>query len=209
MQKVFIECGMDHVFYDMTITNTWINNFPNFLMDNAYRKWSSNALSKSSLLNYNLIKNRPHLEDYLLCNVDFYAASLKFKARSNTLPVNGRTHVWNVDKNSICTLCNHETEDLKHFMFVCNALQNVRVAEYRNLENQLSINNLDYIWQLFISSDIKVKMCFMLGISKDYFLDISSFDVDVDCMLNIFDSTCKSFLKKAWTLRNVIIASSN
>ena len=54
-------------------------------------------------LNYNdylLCKNKPSLENYLLCKLYFYGAALKFKARSNTLALNGRAHSWkpNIDR---------------------------------------------------------------------------------------------------------------
>ena len=53
---------------------------------------------------------------YLLCSKDFFAASLKFKARSNTLQLNDRTYPWNNDGNNICPLCKNGIEDLKHML---------------------------------------------------------------------------------------------
>jgi hypothetical protein len=201
LQNVFVDCGMDHVFNDMlTNANKWVSNFNYILEDNNNRNWLNNVRSKSSLLNYVLFKTKPYLEDYLLCNNDFYAASLKFKARSNTLSLNGRTHLWNKNGNSICPLCKNGTEDLKHFLFVCNTLKDIRAAEYLSLEHQLNNNDLNSIWCLFIASDLNIKTCLILGLSKDYFLNMRS--IDIDCMCNIFDSVCKSFLKRAWNLRN-------
>ena len=79
-----------------------------------------NILLKSSLRNYALLKDKPRLEDYLLCSKDFFAASLKFKAKSNTLQLNDRMYHWNNDGNNIiCPLCKNGIEDLKHFMFIC------------------------------------------------------------------------------------------
>ena len=71
---------------------------------------------------------------------------------SNTLQLNDRTYHWNNDGNNICPLCKNGIEDLKHFMFICKPLQCIRAAEYKSLENQLKTNNLEAIWQLFISS---------------------------------------------------------
>ena len=119
------------------------------------------------------------------------------------MQLNDRTYHWNNDGNNICPLCKNGIEDLKHFMFICKSLQCIRATEYKSLENQLKTNNLEAIWQLFISSDLNVKTCFLLGLSKDLFVDIVS--IDVNCALNIFDQVCKSFLKKAWCLRNEIV----
>ena len=150
------------------------------------------------------IKSKPELEQYLLCNLDFHAASLKFKARSNTLPINGRTYSWNPDKDSVCPLCKEGTEDLRHFLFICRTLRDIRVTEYHKLEYELVTNNLNQIWHWFISSNLNVKLCLMLGISKEIIPENYSdtcWPTDINYILCIFDSFCKSFLKKAWNLR--------
>ena len=196
--------GFDHAFDNIPINDkTFLYRFGNVVLDVNNQNWKNSVQLKSSLRNYALLKDNPRLEDYLLCNKEFFAASLKFKARSNTLQLNDRTYHWNNDGNNICPLCKNGIEDLKHFMFICKPLQCIRAAEYKSLENQLKTNNLEAIWQLFISSDLNVKTCFLLGLSKDLFVDIVS--IDVNCALNIFDQVCKSFLKKAWCLRNEIV----
>jgi len=207
VDNVLIECGMDHVLNYWSpndMTNSWVNSYLNISTDNAKLKWYQNVQSKSSLLNYALLKDKPFLEEYLLSDLDFYASSLKFKARSNTLPLNKRTCAWkNGPDVSLCTLCKTDEEDIKHFMFSCNALNGIRAAEYNNLEYQFKINDMDFIWHLFISSDLNVKLCLMLGLSKDFFNDVYSFDIEI--VLRIFDTVCKSFLKKAWNLRNELL----
>ena len=65
----------------------------------------------------------------------------------------------------------------------------------------LKANNFDDIWYLFISSDLNVKTCLYLGLSKTYFMDVNN----IDCALDIFDHACKSFLKKAWYARNELL----
>ena len=204
VHNVFTDYGFDHAFDNIPINDkTFLYRFGNVVLDVNNQNWKNGVQLKSSLRNYALLKDNPRLEDYLLCNKEFFAASLKFKARSNTLQLNNRTYHWNNDGNNICPLCKNGIEDLKHFMFICKPLQCIRAAEYKSLENQLKTNNLEAIWQLFISSDLNVKTCFLLGLSKDLFVDIVS--IDVNCALNIFDQVCKSFLKKAWCLRNEIV----
>ena len=91
-------------------------------------------------------------------------------------------------------------------MWYVNHFNVYRAAEYKSLESQLKTNNLEAIWQLFIFSDLNVKTCFLLGLSKDLFVDIVCISIDVNCALNIFDLVCKSFLKKkTWCLRNEIV----
>ncbi len=201
VNNMFTEYGMDHVLSDTSMnSSSSINRFKDNIKDVNNCKWINGVRSKSSLLYYALLKDKPLLEEYLLCNTDFYGASLKFKARSNTLPLNARTYKWNNDNSTICPLCNNGNEDLKHFLFTCNSLQNIRAAEYKCLENDLKDNNFDDIWYLFISSDLNVKTCLYLGLSKTYFMD-----VNIDCALDIFDHACKSFLKKAWYVRNELL----
>ena len=105
----------------------------------------------------------------------------------------------------LSTMYKKGVEDLKHFLFTCNSLEYIRVAEFKSLENQLIANHLESIWNVFISSDLNVKTCFLLGLSKNLFVDVVNIDHDVNCALNIFDQACKSFLKRAWCLRNEIV----
>ena len=205
VDNALIECGMDHVLNNWSsLSNSWVNSYMNISADNVKLKWQHNVQSKSSLLNYALLKDKPMLEEYLLSDLDFYSASLKFRARSNTLPLNGRTCVWkNGPGISLCPLCKGGVEDIKHFMFSCSTLNNIRIAEYRNLEYQFKINGMDFFWHLFIASDLNVKLCLMLGLSKDFFYDVHSFDIND--VLSIFDRSCKSFLKNTWNLRNELL----
>ena len=204
MRKVFVDCGMDFIFENTLYNHQWTRNCINISTSNYQNKWLNSVLSKSFLSDYVLLKSKPELEQYLLCNLDFHAASLKFKARSNTLPINGRTYSWNPDKDSVCPLCKEGTEDLRNVWFICRTLRDIRVTEYHKLEYELVTNNLNQIWHLFISSNLNVKLCLMLGISKEIIPENYSdtcWPTDINYILCIFDSFCKSFLKKACNLR--------
>jgi len=210
MNKLFIEYGLDHIVDSVPGYNN-VGLHANRVFDIAsaiiIRKWICGVQSKSSLLYYALLKDAPHLEKYLLCNTDFYAASLKFKARSNTLPLNARSFKWNDDRSTTCPLCSNGEEDLKHFLFTCTSLQNIRAAVFQGLENSLKSNNLDSMWYLFICSDLNVKTCLFLGLSESFFKDINS--VDIQCSLDAFDQACKLFIKKAWNFRNENVKTVN
>jgi hypothetical protein len=155
--------------------------------------WYDNAKSKSSLNDYVLFKNQIKMEHYLLDNLDFYGVSLKFKARSNTLPLNGRVHSWNEGMDDKCPLCNNGKEDLRHF-FTCCKLNNIRSNEYMQLECKLLGQNLEIFCHLFIAGDLDL----MLGTPWDQ-----------DELGNCFDLFCKSYLKRAWSLRSSILKESN
>ena len=94
--------------------------YSNISVNNSNDKWLVSAMAKSSLKDYVLYKRKPSLETYLLCKLDFNGAAIKFKARSNTLTLNSRVHSWKADINILCPLCNKETEDHKHFLFLCS-----------------------------------------------------------------------------------------
>ena len=96
--------------------------------------------------------------------IDFYGVSLKFKARSNTLPLNGRAASWHNSKTSgLCDLCNGNVEDIRHFIFSCPKLNDIRTDELNRLEQSLDDNGLSYVWELFIASNIDEKLCILLG----------------------------------------------
>ena len=53
-----------------------------------------------------------------------------------------------------CPLCSNGIEDLRHFFFLCTALNNIRVDMSRKLEDDLMRNGLEQFWSLFISSNV-------------------------------------------------------
>ena len=154
-----------HLFkLDAPIIPTWVKS--HFKEVNAKVNecnWYNIARSKYSLNNYVMFKNSLVLEEYLLDKSDFYGASLKFKARSNTLPLNGRIPSWTENMIETCALCKNGIEDLSHFLFTCGALNDVRTDELLKLERHLLENNLHPLWQNFMASDLESKMCIMLG----------------------------------------------
>jgi hypothetical protein len=201
IENALVDCGMDHIFKDNLYNSRyWINHFTNISIDNSNNKWSHSATLKSSLNDYVLFKSKPSLEDYLLCNLDFNGATIKFRARSNTLQLNGRVHSWNPDINISCPLCGEDKEDLRHFLFLCSALNSIRCDEFRKLENQLYFHNLESFWTLFISGDLTIKMSLMLGLSDDSLIKSDDFN-----LLPTFDVFCKSCLKRAWTARTAVV----
>ena len=60
-------------------------------MSTEYTPVMTISQEKTSLNDYLQFKDVVILEEYLLDNTDFYGCSLKFKARSNTLPLDYRT----------------------------------------------------------------------------------------------------------------------
>jgi len=164
--------------------------------------WREDVYSKSSLHDYCTLKDQPGLENYLLDSTNFYGASLKFKLRSNTLPLERRIRKWSPNNNGTCTLCNNGIEDVSHFLFICNKLNTIRINEYKKLENDLAHNNCPDIWELFISGDILMKLHLTLGGTPSTYKDID----DAHKIYCIFDNFCKSYSQRAWKLRSEIKA---
>ena len=54
--------------------------------------------------------------------------------------------------------------------FLCAALNDIRVEMFRKLEVDLMRNGLEQFWSLFISGNVDVKLCIMLGLSDDALL---------------------------------------
>ena len=65
--------------------------------------------------------------------LDFYGSSLKFRARANVLPLDGRLRSWVIGNDGTCTLCRNGLEDIKHFMLSCDALSLIRDNEMYKL----------------------------------------------------------------------------
>ena len=145
------------------------------------------------------------MENYLLDKTDFYGASLKFKIRSNTLPLENKLSKWTLESDGTCKLCNNGLEDVKHFLFVCQALNVVRNDEYLKLERDLTMINCSDIWELFISSNLDVKYNLVLGSTSMTFVNVDMAD-DIFCTFNQF---CKSYAKRAWKLRSQLNSVSN
>ena len=73
-----------------------VGNFKHIHSLNVDKSWYDNTCQKSSLSDYIKFKRTPVLEDYFLDILDFYGASLKFKARSNTLALGKKISIWDI-----------------------------------------------------------------------------------------------------------------
>ena len=179
----------------------WLNVFNNIHDRKAKRNWYDSACQKSSLSNYVGFKMSPQLEQYLLDKLDFYGASLKFKARSNTLPLDRKLSTWDKTITGICSLCNEGIEDVPHFMLTCKVLDCIRNAELAHLKDNLCNVGYEFIWNMFISNETSVQFNCILG--NNAFIQINFLSqescVGID---SIFDLYCKAFLKRAWSFRS-------
>jgi len=196
---------MDHVYHCAQTLSDQIN--PNWVHTIKYlnyklfvNEWYNEACMKTSLVDYVSLKDSPSLESYLLDKTDFHAAALKFKLRSNTLPLERRFSKWDSDNDGTCKLCNDGIEDVVHFLFICNALRDIRIDEYKKLEESLMNNSGKDIWELFISGNIDIKIHLTLGSISCTFKDLK----DNNFIYDIFDTFCKSYSKRAWKLRSEI-----
>ena len=184
----------------------WVNSIKSTLSNIFVSNWEDDIASKSSLHDYQRIKFTPGMENYLLDNSDFYGASLKFKARSNTLPLESKVSKWSSNNDGICKICNNGVEDLKHFLFTCTSLNDIRSFEYVALEKRLmDSNNID-VWIAFISGDLDIKYAFMLGSSctKDI-TGSRRIKCNINIYYDIFDTFSKSYIKRAWKARSVLL----
>ena len=86
--------------------------------------------------------------------------------------------------------CNNGTEiNIQHLLFTCTALNDIRTDEYVKLERKfISINRID-VWELFMSSNLDVKLNLTLGID----VLINQNKCDADNIAIIFDDFCKSY----------------
>ena len=83
-------------------------------------------------------------------------------------------------------------------MFQCMALQAIRVQEFHQLERNLNVNHLEVFWETFMAHDNNVKLYMMLG-------DLYKFGATLG---EIFDKSCKSFLKALWDERKRLLNAS-
>ena len=150
-----------------------------------------------------LIKESPCLETYLLDKTDFHAAALKFKLRSNTLPLERKLSKWTTESDGICKLCHNGVEDVTHFLFLCNAYETIRIEEFQKLENHFIYDSCEDIWELFISSGLDIKLQLAIGghCILRYFHDFNNNTKIHDT----FDHFCKSYAKRAWKLRSDVL----
>ena len=146
------------------------------------------ALEKSSVANYLKFKIVPSLETYLLDKLNFSGCALKFKARTNTLNLEGNKKSWSVVNTGICKMCDSNSiETTDHFIFECSALNHIRDEAYDSLREALL--------NMFTQGDTDTKR-FLLVLGDLFQEDYS--------LGNSFDTCCKYYLSHAWkTMANV------
>jgi hypothetical protein len=205
IENILIDNGMDHQFSNMQPYNSrWINVFKGSSKQQSYLKWYNNICDKSSLKLYVMFKTHPYMEDYLKDKLDFEGASLKFKARSNTLPLDSKVRHWDVDNNGKCTVCNNGYEDLEHFLLSCQSLCEIRDNELCKLQSNLRHLGLSYVWNFYTLSGNDIKLCLMLGSNCNTFSPLELDKSYNDIIDEQFDDFCKSYLKRAWSCRKAI-----
>ena len=79
---------------------------------------------------------------------------------------------------------------------------------YLKVEMDLCNNGFSDVWISFITSNLDMKLYIMLG----YHLNITTphrQSKDARVAYNIIDKICKSFLKRAWSVRSKIMNVAN
>jgi hypothetical protein len=203
------KCDMDHIIHrNVPADPHWVNTFKRINKIVYNNEWNNDVKDKSSLKDYACFKNDVQMEEYLLDKTDFYGSSLKFKARSNTLPLEHRTRNWSLNNNAKCMLCNDDSVgDLRHFLFLCKSMNGIRIDEYFKLESNLCSNGFSDIWVKYITSNLDTKLYMMLGCPINIITTpFRTSDDNRDACI-ILDTFCKSYLKRAWTARSKMINS--
>ena len=185
--SVLVDCGMDHVLnMDSPTIPQWTSTFKNMYKVADNNGWYTRALEKSSLANYLKFKIVPSLEIYLLDKIYFSGCTLKFKARTNTLNLEGNKKSWSVVNTGICKMCDicNSIETTDHFIFECSALNHIRDEAYNSLREALLNNNCEVLWDMFTQGDTDTKRFLLLGdlFQEDYSLG------------NSVDTCCKYYL---------------
>jgi hypothetical protein len=115
-----------------------VKYFKNINANRDHDNWLNRALKKSSLANYIRHKERPSLEPYLLDKLNFHGSNLKFKARTNSLDLEGRKRSWSDNNTGLCKICDiNEEESIDHFLFKCISLNYIRNDHFKRLEGEL------------------------------------------------------------------------
>ena len=115
MEILQINIHMKETYSVMTIKNM-IKNYDN-------KQWHEDLQNKSTLKLYRKFKFTIQDEQRLYDNTA--ASTTLFEARSGTLRLNDRNRHTRGDTR--CPLCNHEYEDLEHFLLMCDSLKSTRM----------------------------------------------------------------------------------
>ena len=94
VKNALSRCNLLNYFnYDSDFLN-WCSLFKCNNKQNDHMDWKVRTSGKSSLINYHVYKDAPFLEPYLLDQFNFKGINLKFKARSNSLNLEGNKKAW-------------------------------------------------------------------------------------------------------------------
>ena len=146
----------------------------------GWRKWKSGMESKSTLVWYRE-KEVPKCERYYDGS---WGSELLFKARTQSLEVNGRTYRWNTDRNRMCKMCNiEEVESVYHLIVECEKYDMERQVYIERVRGEIG-ENIFAAWD----GDERNSMCVLLGISG----------TPTDSMIE----GMKDFLIQIWNKRN-------
>ena len=183
--------------FNMEPQHHWLRSFKDEISLDNDTDWFEKAKKKTTLNDYIKFKNAPCLEYYLLDKVNFKGANLKFKARTNTLDLEGKKRSWSETYSGHCNICNiKEIESIDHFLFECEGLSSIRNICFNDLKNDLyTIDN--YFWDIFINGSSEFKHHLLLDNIYDVYQNKQ--------ICNIFDSHCKEYLVKAMAHRTEVM----
>ena len=184
--------------YNMDFNNYWLRNFIYQNACNNNKEWFEKARDKSSLSDYIKCKIQPGLENYLLDKVSFVGVNLKFRARTNTLDLEGKKRSWSDKHTGLCKICECKTiEDLNHFLFDCSSLKHIRDNCLLLLQNDLESWGLTSYWNLFHDGSNELKRDLLLNDLSHVFPSIVN---------DIFDFHCKQLLVYCIKERNILLS---
>ena len=142
IQNTLQKCNMVNV-YNIEPDNTWIKMFKIENKNIDAKEWYERAKLKSSLKDYIKYKGEPTLEHYLLDQNNFKGINLKFKARSNSLELEGSKSSWSQEYSGLCKICNNNMkETVDHFVFQCSRLHTIREDTFKELKNELYLTGV-------------------------------------------------------------------
>ena len=113
-------------------------------------------------------------------------------ARTGCLSLKENLARWRVS-DAIRDLCNNGVEDLPHFLFLCPALQPIRVKFYNQLELRSKSFDAESVWLKHCGASISGQLNIFIG---EYACDFGNVRDD------IFDTISKQFLAEAWDFRH-------
>jgi hypothetical protein len=162
----------------------------------VYQEQFNHALiHKKSLSSYRYFKLHTFREKYVNDMCNFQGVRLKFKARAGVLELESLHEKYGLS-NGICKLCHGERETLSHFMFICPALNHIRIDVFHALESNLLGTQYEHVWHSFCASSSVSKLNLLLG-EQGYL-----FNENVG---SLFDSLCKIYLISGWAERRRLL----